>query len=82
MALTLSIILVGILIVWLVFFYFASRWPLKVVKHSVFCPVQRMPAQVSFVHSQVSFGAYMPTDITSCSLFPRGESSCDRQCLK
>jgi hypothetical protein len=82
MALTISIVLAGALIVWLAFFYFARSWPLKVAKHKVFCPVQKRAAEVSFVHSEVSVGAYMPTDVSSCSLFPRGEMSCDKECMK
>jgi len=82
MAIALYIVLAGVLIAWLAFFYFVKRWPLKVVEHSVFCPVQKTPATVSFVRSEVSFGAYMPTDVSSCSLFPRGQVSCDRECMK
>jgi hypothetical protein len=82
MAVAISIVLAGVLIVWLAFFYFVRRWPLKVMKRNVFCPVQKTPAKVSFVHSEVSFGTYMPTDVSSCSLFPRGEMSCDKQCMR
>ncbi len=82
MAITLCIILAGIFVAWLAFFYFVRRWPLKVVEHSVFCPVQKKPAKISLVHSQVSFGSYMPSDVSSCSLFPQGQMSCDKQCLR
>ncbi len=82
MAVTLYIVFMLILAVWLVFFYFLKRWPLKVVEHNVFCPVQKKPARISLMHSQVSIGSYMPSDISSCSLFPQGPVSCGRQCLK
>ena len=82
MAITLYIVLAGVLIAWLAFFYFIKRWPLKVVEHNVFCPVQKTPAKISLVHSQVSFGSYMPVDVSSCSLFPQGRVSCEKQCMK
>ena len=82
MAVTISIVLAIVLILLLAFFYFARHWPLKVVKRKVFCPVQKRAAEVSFVHSEVSVGAYMPTDVSSCSLFPQGEMTCDKECMK
>ncbi len=82
MAVTMSIILAGLLVAWFAFFYLTSRWPLRVEKHNVFCPVYKKPARVSLAHNQVIFGAYMPTDVSSCSLLPRGEMSCDRLCMR
>ncbi len=82
MAVALFVLLAGILIVWLAFFLFFQRWPVKVAEHSVFCPVQGKPAKIRFVHSQVSFGSYMPVDVSSCSLFPEGPVSCEKQCMK
>jgi len=82
MAVTLYIILGIAFVAGLAFFFFIRRWPLKVVEHSVFCPVEKKPAKVSLVHSQVSFGSYMPSDVSSCSLFPQGQMSCNRQCMR
>jgi len=82
MAVILCVLIAGVLIAWLAFFYFVNHWPLRVVEHNVFCPVHKTSAKVSFVRSKVSFGAYMPTDVSSCSLFPPGQVSCDRECLK
>ncbi len=82
MVLTLSVVVACVLVAWLGFFYFVRHWPLRVVQHGVFCPVQRTHARISLVHSQVSFGSYMPIDIQSCSLFPQGPVTCDKQCMK
>ncbi|HYK91617.1 MAG TPA: hypothetical protein VE398_22815 [Acidobacteriota bacterium] len=81
MALTIFIVLAGVIVAWLFFFLFSQRWPLKVAEHTVFCPVQSKPAKIRLLHSQVSFGSYMPVDVSSCSLFPQGPVSCDRQCM-
>jgi hypothetical protein len=82
MAIILYVFLAGVLIAWLAFFYFVNHWPLKVVEHNVFCPVHKTPAKVRSVRSKVSFGAYMPTNVSSCSLFPQGQVSCEKQCMK
>ncbi len=82
MAVTLFAVLAGVVVAWLGFFLFFQRWPIKVVEHSVFCPVHNKPARIRLVHSQVSFGSYMPVEVSSCSLFVQGPVSCERQCMK
>jgi hypothetical protein len=82
MEIALYVVAAGVLVAWLAFFLFARRWPLKVAERRVFCPIQQRPAKIRLVHSQVSFGSYMPSDLSSCSLLPRGPVSCHMECLK
>jgi hypothetical protein len=57
------------------------RWPLRIVRRTLVCPVRNAAADVGFARSEVSFGTLVVTDIQSCSLFGDQPPACGKNCL-
>jgi hypothetical protein len=71
----------AVLAAWLVLLFIIRRWPVRVLRRNIICPVQDTSARVTFLRSERGFGNMVVTDVSKCSLFPDGGITCERRCV-
>ncbi|OFW14427.1 MAG: hypothetical protein A3H27_00415 [Acidobacteria bacterium RIFCSPLOWO2_02_FULL_59_13] len=75
------VILSVVLAVWIGVFFGIRRWGPGTLRRSVLCPEKQIPARVTFLRREGSFGSLKVVDVTACSLFSGAPVTCQKNCM-
>ena len=75
------IVLSVVLAVWIGVFFGIRRWGPGTLRRSVLCPEKQVPARVTLLRREGSFGSLKVVDVTSCSLFSGAPVTCQKNCI-
>lgn len=73
--------ILAVLIAWTMVFLAIRRWGPGQIRRSLLCPEKEIPAGVTFLRQEGSFGSLRVADVTKCSLFPGTPVTCDKHCM-
>lgn len=75
------IVLGGVVLLWLVVGFIVGRWGPGRSTHFVRCPETKTVARVAVLFREGDFGSVRAADVLRCSLFGRGQVTCEKGCL-
>ncbi|MBI4444216.1 MAG: hypothetical protein HY649_12700 [Acidobacteria bacterium] len=67
---------------WIGVFFGIRRWGPGTLRRSVLCPEKQLPARVTFLRREGSFGSLKVVDVTECSLFSGAPITCHKNCMQ
>lgn len=78
---TIIVAVIGVLFAWGLIAVAIRYWgPGQAWKYLV-CPEKKIPARVTLLRNEGSFGSLKVVDIKECSLFPEGPVTCEKHCM-